>query len=312
MMKHFDFSPTPITPLPYYSRKCGVNLFVKRDDLFPVAMGGSKARMLQYIMYEPICKKVKNIVTAGGPCSNFNRAIAIMCAQNQIKLKLVSYTDNQSEYQTSLNNYIVGLAGCEYVYCKKTEVANTILDVMNSLDKDSSYFIYGGGRSLAGIYAYYEAIKEIKNQINKIDELYVACGTGTTLSGICAGMQEFYPKAIVHGISVARTREIEYPVLQENLNLLNQYLCRKYDFSNLILHDNFLCGGYGLASEDIYSLIKECARNEGLFLDATYVGKAFYGMNSILSMKKRIGQNVLFWNTGGLINLLSQRDMFCK
>lgn len=289
-----------------------MNLYVKQDDVFPVAMGGSKARMLQYIMYEPVCRKVETIVTAGGPCSNFNRAIAIMCSQNNIKLKLVSYTDKNREYQTALNNFIVGLTGCEYVYCKKTEVASTISEVMGALDKATSYFIYGGGRSLAGIYAYYEAIREIKAQISEVDELYVACGTGTTLSGICAGMQEYYPETIVHGISIARTKDIEYPIMQENLNLLNQYLGKKYDFSNLELHDEFLCGGYGIASEDILSLIRECARHEGMFMDSTYVGKAFYGMASLLLRRERIGHNVLFWNTGGLINLLSQRDLFCK
>ena len=47
-MEHFSFSPTPITSLPYFSEKYNVEILVKRDDLFPSALGGSKARMLQY------------------------------------------------------------------------------------------------------------------------------------------------------------------------------------------------------------------------------------------------------------------------
>lgn len=50
-MEHFGFSPTPITSLPYFSEKYNVEILVKRDDLFPSALGGSKARMLQYILY---------------------------------------------------------------------------------------------------------------------------------------------------------------------------------------------------------------------------------------------------------------------
>ena len=50
-MKHLSFNATPITPLPYFSEKYNVELLAKRDDLFSSALGGSKARMLQYILY---------------------------------------------------------------------------------------------------------------------------------------------------------------------------------------------------------------------------------------------------------------------
>ena len=49
-MKHLLFNTTPVNKLNYFSNKLGVNLYVKRDDLFLEAGGGSKARMLQYIL----------------------------------------------------------------------------------------------------------------------------------------------------------------------------------------------------------------------------------------------------------------------
>ena len=49
-MEHFSFNATPITSLPYFSEKYNVEILVKRDDLFPSVLGGSKARMLQYIL----------------------------------------------------------------------------------------------------------------------------------------------------------------------------------------------------------------------------------------------------------------------
>lgn len=48
-MKHLEFSPTPITQLRFFSKKLGCNIIAKRDDLFSEALGGNKARMLQYI-----------------------------------------------------------------------------------------------------------------------------------------------------------------------------------------------------------------------------------------------------------------------
>lgn len=143
-MEHFPFYPTPITKLPYFSDKYGVNIWVKRDDLFPKALGGSKVRMLQYILYPLVKKGIKTIVTAGGPCSNFNRAMALMCAELKLGMKLVSYTDEPNEYKTALNHYLVNLSGCEFIFCKKTDVADTIQIVMNDTDDDAA-FVYGGG-----------------------------------------------------------------------------------------------------------------------------------------------------------------------
>ena len=142
-MNHFSFSPTPITYLPYFSNKYGVELYVKRDDLFPSALGGSKSRMLQYILYPLVQNGIKTIITAGGPCSNFNRAIALLCAEYGLNLKLVSYTDNPEEYTSSLNNYLVNLTNCQYIYCKKTEVSQTIEKLLKESD-ELTYFIYGG------------------------------------------------------------------------------------------------------------------------------------------------------------------------
>lgn len=163
---------------------------------------------------------------------------------------------------------------------------------------------------MEGIYSYFEAVRELRSQINEIDALFVACGTGTTLTGISAGMQEYFPDAIVHGISVARTLDAELPVLQEDMKILNDYLGTDYGFSNMCFHEEFLAGGYAKATELELGTIKECISKEGLVIDPTYVGKAFHGMVSLLSKEEYKGQKILFWNTGGLINVLSQRHLF--
>ena len=311
-MEHLSFNATPITPLPYFSEKYNVELLAKRDDLFSSALGGSKARMLQYILYPLLSGGAKTIVTAGGPCSNFNRALSLLCASYGLKMILVSYTDEPEEYETSLNNFIVSQTNCEYVFCKKTEVPKTIEKVLKQCDKATTRFIYGGGKSLQGVFAYYDAVKELKTQTDHIDELFVACGTGTTLTGICAGMQKYFPKAKVHGISVARTYEAELPVLTSDMEILNQYLHEKFDFSNLVFHDDFLIGGYSKTSPEELRTIQECISHEGLIIDPTYAGKAFWGMTSILEKRDYKNKKILFWNTGGLMNLLSQKDEFIK
>ena len=306
-MNHLEVNPTPISVLNYYSQALGVKMFCKRDDLFPTAGGGSKARMLQYILFDLSSKNYDRVLTAGGPCSNFNRACALMCAQLGVPMHLVEYSDNVDEFEKSLNYKLSKLTGIITTRCKKNEVADTLAEIKSSYSSLRVKSIYGGGKSLEGIYAYYDAVRELYNQKETIDHLFVACGTGTTLTGISAGMQKYFPKAQIHAISIARTKEDEYPVLEDNMSVLNSYLDTKYNLDNIILYDNFRCGGYGIYDSSIVDVIKECASKEGLTLDPTYTGKAFHAMIEIIKSNLNLkGTNILFWNTGGIFNLLSE------
>ena len=311
-MRHLDFFPTPLTKLPYYSDKLGVELISKRDDLFLEAGGGSKARMLQYILADVNPHTCDVLVTAGGPCSNFNRACALMCAKLGVPMHLVEYSDNIKEFDTSLNYYLCNLTGMRKTRCEKTNVPEVIKEVMASYDGCKAKFVYGGGKSVEGIYAYYDAVRELKQQIDEIDEIFVTCGTGTTLTGICAGVQEFFPATVVYGISVARSWENEKKVLDEDMKMINDYLGSKYDFSNLCFSDEYLCGGYDRTTPNLLKCVQECISHEGMIVDPCYSGKAFYGMvETILKNKSSYkGKKVLFWNTGGIINLLSMREEY--
>lgn len=312
-MKHFDFSATPVTKLPYFSKKFEINLVSKRDDLFAEAGGGSKARMLQYILADVTPENCDVLVTAGGPCSNFNRACALMCAKIGIPMHLIEYTDEPEEWE-SLNYFICNLVGIRKTRCEKTNVVETIKRVIDKYKSQGMKVknVYGGGRSIEGLYAYYDAVQELKEQLNNIDYLFVACGTGTTLTGICAGMQKWFPNAKIHAISTARTYEAELQTLEEDMIFLNNYLKKDYNFLNMSFHEEYLCGGYGkTTSEELYK-IRECISNEGMIVDPCYSGKAFYGMvDMIINERDKFkGKKIVFWNTGGIFNLLSMRNKY--
>ena len=157
------------------------------------------------------------------------------------------------------------------------------------------------------MFAYYDAVRELREQLKgNLDEVYVACGTGTTLTGICAGMREYFPEAVVHGISVARPWDVEKEVLEEDMTYIRDYTGKNYDFTNLKFHDEFLLGGYGKTSQEELTVIQEVVSKEGMLVDPTYSGKAFYGMSNLVA--KDVKKNVLFWNTGGMMNLLSYNN----
>lgn len=306
-MKHLNYSITPIEKLNYFSDKWSCNVLVKRDDQFNLAGGGSKARMLSYILASNNNYDV--LLTAGGPNSNFNRACALMCSKIGKRMHLIEYSDDNKFFDTSLNYKICNYAKIEKTRCRKDEVVSTIEDVLSFYRKSGCKvkYVYGGGRCLEGMFSYYDAINEIYSQNVKVDYLFVACGTGTTLTGISAGLQEYYPNAKVYGISIARTWDVEKTILEDNIIELNNFLGKKYTLNNLIFIDKYLCGGYAQYSETLINRISECVSNEGMLIDPIYSGKAFYGMceeieRELVHFKNK---NIVFWNTGAVYTLAS-------
>lgn len=311
-MKHLDFSPTPLIRLNRLSEEFSCNIMAKRDDLFAEAGGGNKARMFQYILADVSPDNYDVLITAGGPCSNSNRACALMCAKLGVPMHLIEYTDNEEEFETSLNYFVCNLSGIRKTRCKKSNVPETIKQVVDSYKGKRVKLVYGGGKSLEGVYAYYDAITEICKQIEKIDHLFVSCGTGTTLTGICAGMQEYFPNATIHAISVSRTYDVEKQTLNEDIGYINSYLKKDYSFDNMRYYEEYLCGGYDKATPELLNCVKNCISQEGMIVDPCYSGKSFYGMCEILKKNPAIfkGKNIVYWNTGGIMNLLSMRNEY--
>lgn len=58
-------------------------------------------------------------------------------------------------------------------------------------------------------------------------------------------------------------------------------------------------GGYGKGNYDLIEYIKSIYRKYGIPMDATYVGKAFYGMNQYIKDNNLCNKNILFLHTGG-------------
>ena len=74
--------PTPMEAMPNLSNFLdGPNLFVKRDDLTGLAMGGNKARQIEFYFGEAIAKKADVILITGSIQSNFIRSAAAATAK---------------------------------------------------------------------------------------------------------------------------------------------------------------------------------------------------------------------------------------
>ena len=64
---HFGVLPTPLYKLENLSREFGKNIYIKRDDMIGVALGGNKVRKLEYLLADARDQGVDVVLTAGGP-----------------------------------------------------------------------------------------------------------------------------------------------------------------------------------------------------------------------------------------------------
>jgi 1-aminocyclopropane-1-carboxylate deaminase/D-cysteine desulfhydrase-like pyridoxal-dependent ACC family enzyme len=71
------FLPTPLQKVERLASKIGVKeLYIKRDDQTGLALGGNKARKLEYLMAEAKSIGADVVFTLGGPQSNHCRQTA--------------------------------------------------------------------------------------------------------------------------------------------------------------------------------------------------------------------------------------------
>lgn len=293
---------TPVMPL---SGSYGNNqIFMKRDDMIPFSFGGNKARKAVEFYHEIKKQKADVIMTYGSNASNHCRIVANMAAAMGLECHIIS-PDGHTEILN--NTYMVTKFGATIETCPVTQVAETIEKRREAFRKEGKnpYFIKGGGHGNPGTEAYVKTYQEIleyeKNNQMYFDYIFHASGTGTTQAGLVCGqlLAKDDIRRII-GISIARSGDYGRNVVKESIReYLGADFDTLYEEKYLCFADGYICGGYGEYSEDITDAIEDVMKNEGIPLDATYVGKAFYGMTQYLQDNDIQNKNVLFIHTGG-------------
>ena len=289
-----------------------LKLSVVRDDLFPFIGGGGKAR--KAIEYEEYLRThgYNAIVTCGGIQSNHNRAMALMAARNGWKCHLCIQGSEGRFLQEKGNAILDRLSGaeCELIHPEDTVVA---MDrAMEKLEFDGyiPFYVHGGGHDLPGGTSFVKAIEELKSQCEDVDYkpdyIFHASGTGSTQAGIVVGLEKVgWSDVKVIGVSVARQYERGKKVITEFANMLGDYYDMKKDFSeNIIFCTDYLYGGYEQYTTEMKEYLEYAMKQTGLMFDTTYSGKGFYGMMDYVKKNHLENNRIMFWHTGGLMNLM--------
>lgn len=287
-------------------------LHVVRDDIFPFIGGGGKAR--KAVEYEVMLREqgYNALVTCGGIQSNHNRAIALMAAQNNWECHLCIQGTEERFLQEKGNALLDRLSGAECELIRPEDTAVAMDRAMEAYAKQGlkPYYIHGGGHDLPGGTSFVKAVEELKRQCDalgyKPDYIFHASGTGSTQAGIVVGLERVgWSDVKVVGISVARQYERGRQVIAEFANMLGEYYGMNKDFTDDIFFcADYLYGGYEQYTPEMAEYLKCVIKKTGLMFDTTYSGKGFYGMMDIIKKENLQNKNIIFWHTGGLMNLM--------
>ena len=288
---------TPVIQIPDEKN----SIYVKRDDLLPFSFGGNKVRIaLEFI--NDMKKQGKDcIVGYGNARSNLSRALANLCYQFKIPCHIISPADEDGTRIDTYNSKMVLSCDAKFHYCRKTNVKETVESVLNDIRKEGlkPYYIYGDstgkGNEHTPMLAYAKLYEEIKGQY---DYIFLATGTGMTQGGLLAGKAINNGTEKIIGISVARSAAQEIEVLRKSLECFSDRI-QKIENYEINVEDAYLCDGYGTYNRQIEKTIHQQLTCNGMPLDPTYTGKAFWGMQDYLNRKCITGKKVLFIHTGG-------------
>ncbi|NLN42151.1 MAG: pyridoxal-phosphate dependent enzyme [Clostridiales bacterium] len=296
-----NINPTPIHIL---SERFNNNtFFIKRDDLIPFSFGGNKARKAVLFFEDLRAKGCDSVVTYGSSNSNHCRIVSNIAASKGLLCYIVSPVET---YRSNLNSKMIELFGAKVIRCSVSEVRDTIDKVERVLKNKgyNPYFIPGGGHGKIGTHAYVNAYKEIKKYENDrnlhFDYIFHPSGTGTTQAGLICGLLIYGGKKKIIGMSIARRNPYGGKVVHSSVNEYLMGMDMEYvTFDHINFIDDYVLDGYGMYNDAILETIKQLLIKDGIPLDTTYTGKAFWGMKEYIKKNQIKGKNILFIHTGG-------------
>jgi D-cysteine desulfhydrase len=302
---------TALQHLPRLSRHLGRDIWIKRDDLTPLALGGNKARKLEYLAADAQAKGADVLVTAGAIQSNHVRQTAAVAAQlglNCLAL-LENPIDSQSaNYLGNGNRLLLNLFGTEVEYVANLDNADQLLEAACqrlSAAGRRPYLVPVGGSNALGALGYVRGGLELAEQIaasgKDFAAVVLASGSAGTHAGLALALEAARPGTRVIGVTVSRDEAAQKPKVEGLLRRTAELLGVETPHGlSLELWDDYFAPRYGEANAAGLEAIHVLARFEAILLDPVYTGKAFAGLLDGLERGAFPGNGpLLFLHTGG-------------
>ncbi|MGC5287586.1 pyridoxal-phosphate dependent enzyme [Micromonospora sp. DT231] len=284
--------PTPLEAAPRLAARLGLaELWFKRDDLGGLGGGGNKIRKLEYTCAQAIAAGATTLVTSGAQQSNHARLTAAAAARLGLSCVLVLAGSRPESRRGNL--LLDGLAGAEIVWSDDRPLAEV---VAAEAERRSAYLIPFGGTSPASVHGYVDCARELRAQAPDLDgtDVVVALGSGGTMAGL------------VRELGAERVVGVDVGALPDPRTTVAGLLDGEVEPDALRIDGSQVGTGYRTLTDGARAALETTAREEGVFLDPTYTGRA---MAALLAGSFPRGDKVVFLHSGGLPGLFGHPEL---
>ncbi len=311
-------TPSPFHALPRLSAALGdrVEIWVKREDLLPLAFGGNKLRNLEFLVGAALAEGCDTLVTSGRRWSNHCRLTAAAGAKAGMAVHVVLSGPPAEppgpgvRLATALGAGVHQLPTADRD-ARKAEVARVAAIVQ--AEGGRPYIIDVGGSGVLGAWgqllAAREAFAQAVASAVAVDRIVLPSATGGTQAGLIVGAAGDSPATRVTGVVVARPASELRPSIAAMVDGLRAAIGLAASAEIPIELDETQCGaGYGRPTPTAEAAAVLLARTEGILVDPIYTAKALAGLVATVRSGAWDGERILFWHAGGLPGLFEPLD----
>jgi 1-aminocyclopropane-1-carboxylate deaminase/D-cysteine desulfhydrase-like pyridoxal-dependent ACC family enzyme len=294
---HLGNYPTNIERIDGLSNDAS-RLWIKRDDATNDAYGGNKVRKLELLLEEAAARGARRIMTFGAVGSHHVLATTVHGKASGFEVAAVLTPQPFSDH-ACVNLQEALSAGLEAHAC---EVVAWVPWVLARAWRRGDYLVPPGGSNVTGSVGYAKAAIELAQQVSDgvpaPDVIVVALGSGGTVAGLVAGLEETSLPCPVHAVRV-----VPAPLITKSSTVflargVARHRKTKTSYAALwrrceVVEDR-LGRGYGYPTSWGEEAMEHGLR-AGVKLEATYTAKAF--SHALRLVEARTHRNVLYWHT---------------
>ena len=302
--------PSPLTRLDRFGAALGgtAEVWIKREDLLPLAFGGNKLRNLEFLVGAALAEGADTLITSGRRWSNHCRLTAAAGARAGLAVHLVLSGPPRPTGQEGPNQVLDHLLGATVHVTSsdaRAERAATVDRVATDLRVAGRrpFVIDVGGGGAVGAAGQVLAGLEVADQLAAVGvgaaAIVVPTATGGTQAGLLTGLALASPPAHgVVGVAAASPAAELGPAVDRLLDSLAPLSGVRPPSAAIVIDDDQIGEGYGrpsAAADDATGLL---ARTEGILVDPIYTAKALAGLIARVR-DGRLHGPVVFWHAGG-------------
>lgn len=308
---------TPLEEARNLSRALGgPRIFIKRDDLTGVALGGNKLRNLEFRLAHAMKDEPDTVIVGLDLQSNSARQTVGAC--NKLGLRTILVLEGRRPNNVQGNLLVDYLLGAEVHFAADPREQRAMLDGLAEEVRSK------GGRphilndnpmfDVASAVAYLEVTLEVLEQLAARDlapDYFYMSSSGKGSAGIMLA-QKLIGGFAMH--AVCATAEFDLPsrtarIANETIAALGLDIAVTGD--EVINTEDFVGRGYGIPSEAGDEAVRLFARTEGVILDPIYTGKAAAGMIAHIREGRFSDDDVLvFVHTGGTPAIFTWNELW--